>query len=359
MVYLKVLSNNNNKSLNSLEDSILDSAAISDGNAAPFVVRYVSSAAAEDLLAHDRLLAAISFGSQHDNHPEDPRRLAVGLEELGDSETVEAWFSREPVKSGREGSLSFSFNQQLIFGHMLLDEDEFQDLAGLGRVGYQRMVTFLSERGYPHVLRAWNYFPAITELEHRTERYQAFCAGRYDALISSKSCEGKLPAASAIGSHCSGGLIYFIAARAPGTQVENPRQVSAFKYPKQYGKRSPSFSRAISMDWGEDHHVYVSGTASVVGHETKHLDDLQKQLDETVQNLDAVMANASTSTSKTATDLSLLKVYVRHKDDFLPIKERLGAALPRDVPTVFLHGDICRKELLLEIEGLYLSNEIV
>jgi chorismate lyase/3-hydroxybenzoate synthase len=223
-------------------------------------------------------------------------------------------------------------------------------------------------QGYPHFLRIWNYVPNLNQECGGLERYLAFCAGRrqvLDAVLA--DVETRLPAASAIGFPASfvplakeenvgknGLRLYALAARESGEQIENPRQVSAFHYPPEYGRRGPSFSRAVLKRWGNDgHHLYISGTASVVGHISRH-DDLMAQLDETLVNLEALLTVAS---RRAATPLqpALLRVYVRPASDPAPLRRRIVQAFGSAVPMLFLQADICRRELLIEIEGLAVS----
>ena len=105
-------------------------------------------------------------------------------------------------------------------------------------------------------------------------------------------------------------------------------------------------------------HFYISGTASIVGHQTVHSENAAEQLEETLNNLDALAAQAGEQQGlpiHSAHDLSLLKVYVRHAEDLPAIRQGLARRLGTAAPTVFLKGDICRADLLLEIEGLMSS----
>jgi chorismate lyase / 3-hydroxybenzoate synthase len=132
--------------------------------------------------------------------------------------------------------------------------------------------------------------------------------------------------------------------------VENPRQVSAYHYPQRYGPRAPTFSRAALAEAGDGRlGLFISGTASIVGHESVHPGDVRAQVRETLANLQAVLANAS---SKSTVRWSLRDVqgvvYVRHAHDYEAVVDALG----RDAgEMVFLHADICRRELDVEIEG--------
>ena len=117
------------------------------------------------------------------------------------------------------------------------------------------------------------------------ERYRHFCAGRGAGLAAFTAPQ--LPAATGIG-RCDGERtlqVYWLACERPGVAVENPRQLSAWRYPRQYGPVAPKFSRAMRADG----RVFVSGTASVVGHETRHADCFDSQVRETIENLAAVL----------------------------------------------------------------------
>jgi enamine deaminase RidA (YjgF/YER057c/UK114 family) len=147
--------------------------------------------------------------------------------------------------------------------------------------------------------------------------------------------------------------VYFIASRTPAIQVENPRQVPAYEYPPVHGPRSPSFARATVAEWNDSAMIFISGTASVVGHETKHHGDLQGQIEETLRNLEAIVHCAASRIGRPASidDLTIAKTYVRRPEDYDTIAGAMTAAMPR-AQHLFLEADICRRDLLLEIEGV-------
>ena len=75
-------------------------------------------------------------------------------------------------------------------------------------------------------------------------------------------------------------------------QIENPRQLSASLYPPRYGLRSPMFARAALVPNGRGAQLLVSGTASIVGHESLHIGDPERQLEETARNFEALVETA-------------------------------------------------------------------
>ncbi len=90
-----------------------------------------------------------------------------------------------------------------------------------------------------------------------------------------RSCQDpSWPAATSIGRQDDDRVlqVYWLAGNEPGRALENPRQMSAFHYPRQYGPSAPTFSRAMQVGGG----LLISGTASVRGHASHHPQDLAR-----------------------------------------------------------------------------------
>ncbi|MCI0749221.1 MAG: hypothetical protein L0Y32_01580, partial [Nevskiales bacterium] len=191
---------------------------------------------------------------------DDPRRIAIGLEPLDRSVRFEIWRSAGVVEHGREEGIGFSRSPQALFGWRVVPEAELQDTAAATRQAYERIAGFLKRQGYPWMLRGWNFLHGITQGTDDAERYRQFCLGRHQALSVMPDFERFLPAATVIGRSEPGLLVCFLAGKSPGIQIENPRQLSAFRYPREYGPRSPSFSRATLKYWGDTAQLLVSGT---------------------------------------------------------------------------------------------------
>jgi chorismate lyase/3-hydroxybenzoate synthase len=317
----------------------------------PYSLRYVG---ADRAVPDDRTLACIRFGKGLPAH-DDPRVIDVGLAPLG-ALGAQLWQSELPVRHGRDDGIGYAENGELLFGSLRLEEPELAHMDHAAFRAYVRMDRLLQKFGYPCWLRVWIYMADITHGEGDAERYRQFSLGRHRALSLKPGFELNLPAATAIGSHDSGLVIYFIAAKSPGVQIENPRQVSAFRYPREYGPRSPSFSRAMLKHWSDTTHLYVSGTASIVGHESRHRGDAARQLEEVHNNLQALVQNAqrqlACDPSHTARPLAL-KLYLRDPGLMHALRPLLPRLFGADTPILCLEGDICREDLLLEMEGLY------
>jgi len=221
---------------------------------------------------------------------------------------------------------------------------------------YTELMGFIEKRGFPHLIRVWNYLGEINEGEGDAERYRQFCVGRFAAVSRVRGFQARLPAASAIGSSGGGFTLIALASRRSGLQVENPKQVSAFRYPRAYGMRSPSFSRATLLPWADGAELLVSGTASIVGHATVHAGDPIAQLQQTASNLDVLRTHAVHThlpgTPPQSLKAELYTLYLRDPDELPALRGEIGR-LFGDAPLQVLRGDICRSELLIEVEAIY------
>lgn len=317
-------------------------------------VDYVDDARAASLaalLAQDDTLAVFGFGSDAPVS-DDPRYLRVPLQPHG-AAPFEVWRTPGPVQVGQQGALRFAESDTLQFGWIEIPEGE-GGLEAASERAYVNLSVFVRTRGFPHLLRSWNYLDAITDGEGDQERYRRFCVGRAAGL--GEVTTGTLPAATAIG-RCDGVRtlqVYWLAGRVPGTPVENPRQVSAYRYPRQYGPQPPSFARAM-VPPSSAMPLLLSGTASVVGHESRHHDCIESQLAETFANFESLIAAARTVRPELPARFgpdSRLKVYVRDSAALPRIAQALAEHLDPSVPRVLLHAAVCRRELRVEIDGV-------
>lgn len=325
----------------------------------PYRIESYPVDALEALRNDPAVFAIINHGNKsHIGQSDNQLEIELSLPPLN-LPKIEAWRSSEQLNSGIFKQIRYKHSETFLFGCLYLDEADYSDLASATILAYQQIHDALENTSFPALLRMWNFFPQINIDSQGLERYRSFCLGRHKALDEWHFTEELLPAASAIGSHSDGLIIYFLAARQPGIQIENPRQVSAFHYPKQYGPRSPSFSRGTLKNWGKSQHLYISGTASIVGHETKHHNDVAAQLEETLTNIRLVIDQARSRLCIACTDitgLDAMRIYIRNPGDAELIISNLKNELSNsDCQLTFVHGDVCRSDLLLEIEGHYIS----
>ncbi len=314
------------------------------------------------------VLAAIRFGAR--SEPEGKIEatgqtagltIDVGLEPLHVADSAptpgaELWFATGPVHTGQwsDGVTSpparvrYAHDGQYLFAVVELDEREHGGILLTAERAYAAVRQFQQQSGFPHLLRMWNYMDAINEGSGDLERYRQFNVGRGRGL---GEVTQNYPSATAIGRQRSDHIlqVFWLAGTLAGQSLENPRQVSAYHYPRVHGPVSPTFARALIAP---DDTLLISGTASIVGHHSQHHDDAMAQLEETVRNLSSFAPYVRRPRSANRGDL--LKVYVREPELTPRIAERLRQLYPTS-DILFVAADVCRRELLLEIEAISLT----
>lgn len=270
------------------------------------------------------------------------------------------WVTDRPVTAGVYGRIRYRHTDQLLFGTVAVDESAFREIDGVSALQqaakqvYGELFAALDQAGFPGLLRVWNYLPRINAIEHGVERYRQFNIGRQDAFAAwGRELTGRVPAASALGVEHGALEIGFFATRSPLDAVENPRQVSAYHYPADYGPRSPTFSRAAVAHLPGQDLLFISGTASIVGHQTVHGGDVGAQTRETLTNIGAVLneaAQVASGIGPSAAQLSCL-AYVRDAADLAVVQAQVHDVLGADAQVCYVQADVCRADLLVEIEA--------
>jgi chorismate lyase/3-hydroxybenzoate synthase len=189
-----------------------------------------SDAPLDALLAQPDVLAVIGFGRDAPAS-DDPRLIRVALEPFG-AAPLEVWRTSGSVRHGRAGDLAFAHDGHLFVAAMDVPEVD-GDIRAAAEHAYASLRRQTAGLGYPHLLRIWNYIDDITLGDGDDERYKRFCIGRAAGLGEDFHAT-TLPAATAIGRVRPNGRlqVYWLASRTPGTPLENPRQVSAYRYPR-------------------------------------------------------------------------------------------------------------------------------
>lgn len=291
--------------------------------------------------------------------------LCVPMPRVDADESVcEIWYANGAVKHGRRGDIAYRHDAEVLFGVVQFSEAHFTadpDRTSLQQAtesAYRQIFDLLESLNYPYLFRFWNYIADINTHSFGLERYWQFNLGRQEAFLAhGREIIGNVPAACALGFEPQSGkatlTIAFLAGRVAPRNIENPRQTSAYQYPPQYGPRSPTFSRATLVTMAGRDVLFISGTASIVGHATLHPDDVVAQTRETVTNIEAVLAEANAASRKTHFDLASLhyKVYLRHASDLDAVRAELARLVGSELHAIYLQADVCRQDLLLEIEA--------
>ena len=228
--------------------------------------------------------------------------------------------------------------------------------------------------GFEQTVRTWFYLGGITESEDGVQRYMELNRARADFYRDVKfNCSlpvpsiphGIYPASTGIGMAGRGLVAGCVAVRTERPDVfvlplENPQQTPAYAYHPKYSPQSPKFSRAKAMVLGSYVITWISGTASVVHSESRHPGSVEQQTEQTIDNIEQLLMPANFAfhgirrAGAQLRDLAKIRVYLKRAEDFARCQaiceRRLGA-----VPAIYAVADICRPELLVEIEGVAFS----
>lgn len=230
---------------------------------------------------------------------------------------------------------------------------------------------------FEDVVRVWLYQGGITEMDDatQTERYRELNRARTDffsgvafaerAAASGRGGHSIYPASTGIGTLGRGLMAGCMAMRTKREDVrllalENPLQTAAFDYPKSYSDKSPKFARAMALRMGNHVTTWVSGTASIVNAETVHPGDVRRQTEQTLENIERLISAANFERSgwpdagATLEDLAKVRVYVKRREDYAVCRSVCEKRLGR-IPAIYAVADVCRSDLLVEIEGVAFS----
>lgn len=216
------------------------------------------------------------------------------------------------------------------------------------------MAAVMEKEGFPvnTIVRQWNYIERITAFEGADQHYQSFNNARSEFYHAADWSNG-YPAATGIGANLGGVLIdidafVFKTPMAYATPIDNKLQVAAHAYSDQVlenarsRKTTPKFERAKSITFDDRRLVYISGTAAIRGEESLRGVGLERQLRITMENIAELTGKARPV---------LLRVYLKYKSDYEEAERLMNEYAPA-IPVSYMWADVCREELLIEIEGI-------
>lgn len=250
------------------------------------------------------------------------------------------------------------------------------DAYGESLAAFEQLREQLARVGarFDQVVRTWIYVNRITEGPEGRRRYQEMNRARTDfyrdirfgaRLRAPWSPEVIYPASTGIGSSASGITLSALALASTRPDVfilplENPQQTPAYAYHARYSLLSPKFSRAMAVVQGHFVTTLVSGTASVLRAGTCHAGDVARQTHQAIENIEHLLApenftrHGLPGTGARLEDIAKLRVYVRNLDEYEICREICEERFPR-VPAIYLQADLCRPDLLVEIEAVAFS----
>lgn len=201
------------------------------------------------------------------------------------------------------------------------------------------------------IVRQWNYIEGITDYDmDGNQHYQMFNNARSE-FYSTDIWRNGYPAATGIGTF-AGGVVVDIDAiavkneRLDVTPIDNRLQVAAHVYSDvvlenaDTGLTTPKFERAKAIAENGKSLIYVSGTAAIRGEESIRV-SVEQQLKITLENIEVLVGN---------TEIKLFRVYLKNTHDYLIVENYMKNY--KNIAVSYLHADVCRNELLVEIEGV-------
>ncbi len=219
------------------------------------------------------------------------------------------------------------------------------------------------------IVRQWNYIADITKVVDGKQHYQEFNNAR-SQFYGLTSWPKGYPAATGIGTYTGGVVVEVFAVKPKSHRVEivpldNKLQVPPHAYSqevlvgdKDSAKKScttPKFERGKVLYIKPEALVYISGTAAIRGEESLDGVGAGRQTIATLENINYLrspenLRNAGVK-CEIAPGMKSLRVYLKESSYYEEVKQVVDSMMP-DVPSVYLLGDICRDNLLIEIEGI-------
>jgi len=226
----------------------------------------------------------------------------------------------------------------------LLPDDVTASREAQTRNVFEKMDAILKTIGmdFLNVVRTWMY------LEKLLDWYDEFNVVRTTYFNEKGVFDNLVPASTGIGvaNPAGAALVTDLLAVKPKTdkvkifEVESPLQCSATDY------RS-SFARAVEVALPDHRSLYVSGTASIEpGGKTVHLNDVEKQVDLTMEVVEAILKGRSMDWKDTVRGIAYFKD-IANAHLFTEYCQKHN--LPK-MPFALSHSDVCRDDLLFEIE---------
>ena len=226
---------------------------------------------------------------------------------------------------------------------------------------FDGIAKMLSGNGFKpsDIYRQWNYIPGITVLNDGSQNYQEFNDAR-SIFYSCDNWENGYPAATGIGTSAGGVVVEICAIKGEpcaNLPIDNPLQIAAHNYSQKVldGKvienlnerTTPKFERARLLG----NTVLISGTAAIKGECSNYSTDAVEQAAETMEIMDRLTSKENIPVENNGSQYDLLRVYVKRENDIPAVCEYMQSHYPA-AKKHYLVADVCRPELLIEIEGV-------
>jgi hypothetical protein len=299
--------------------------------------------------------------------PEEPYDVAIELGMVSEKEALVQYYSVDGINY-----CTISADELLecwVSGTQLSGTGDNKYEAADGSFRKLKLVLDTLELNFDTIVRQWNYVGEILDLSSANVRtmqnYQIFNEVRNSYYTRYRNCSN-FPAATGIGMNSVHvGIDCYSIGNQSNIQVisvSNPKQEDSYQYGQDVlvgdaivHKQAPQFERAILLKSEASSKLIISGTAAIIGQKTIGIGDVVQQTKTTIDNIEALVSrtnlmNHCSNPEEYPDKYGYLRVYVKNRNDIGVVRsvceEYFG-----NVPTTFVQADICRDNLLVEIEA--------
>ena len=248
---------------------------------------------------------------------------------------------------------------ELITGGIIPDDMSESTYGQAGSI-FKGIEKMLQSNGFKpsDIYRQWNYIQGITMLNDGSQNYQEFNDAR-SIFYNKCQWDNGYPAATGIGTDAGGVVVEVNAIKShdKNLPIDNPLQIAAHNYSQNVldGKvieelkerTTPKFERARLLG----NTIFISGTAAIKGEQSIAAKNAVEQTAETMEIMDKLVSKKNIPTENNGACYDLLRVYVKRKEDIGAVKDYMDTHYSA-AQKHYLVADVCRPELLVEIEGI-------
>lgn len=262
-------------------------------------------------------------------------------------------------------------DSSMLFVEGIPSSDFSESVALQSREVFAKLNTLLSTYGFAvdDIVRQWNYIGNIVSCRDGKQNYQEFNDAR-TAYYSRGEWGNGYPAATGIGTSSESIIVGCIAFKKTDATkaiypIDNPLQVAAHIYSERVlidtavdaVKSTPKFERAKLIETSQGACCFVSGTAAIRGEESVEASSARLQTIKTIENIEYLVSKANLMRYGCKPyDLEYVNhiVYIKNAEDYEEVRAVVEAKYP-NVNTIYTIADVCRSELVVEIESILIT----
>ena len=244
--------------------------------------------------------------------------------------------------------------------------------AEQARLMFHKAIDILENEDFSaqNIVRTWIYFPRILDWYDEFNKARDLCFKEFGLIANDRKQETGdkkqgdeksdiklyLPASTGIqgkrfeGEECFMDVFGFIPKtkdQKTGQKVfimTNNRQNEAYEY-------GSSFSRGIKISGNHGSRFYISGTASInTKGETVYKDDCQGQIVQTLLSIASLLDTENAGLD----NISIATAYCKNREVYEKAKNIIKSFNP-DIPLIYVLADVCRDDLLFEVDAIAIT----